>query len=123
MQIRVTLTDGSEGVAYVEYKLRDISIFYADLNDLILEQYDSGIIEYYDYTAPTELPWWVSFLPYLTRNRPFIVMWVYMINQASGGRGSKLSSFGRSRAKMVDTSKKSHLPRCRRSGRRKRRAA
>lgn len=33
-------------------------------------------------------------------------MWVYMINQASGGRGSKLSSFGRSRAKMVDTSKK-----------------
>lgn len=105
MEIRVTLTDGSEGSAYVEYKLRDISIFYADLNDLVLEQYDSGIIEYYEYAAPTELPWWVSFLPYLIVIVLFIVMWVYMINQASGGRGSKLSSFGRSRAKMADINK------------------
>ena len=45
------------------YRLRDYAVFYNDLNDLILEQYEAGIIIDYDMPAPVELPWWISMLP------------------------------------------------------------
>ncbi len=106
MKIRETLADGSEGESYVEYKLRDISIFYSDLNELIMEQYAAGTIENYDFPPPTVIPWWVSFLPYLIVIALFIFSWFYMMNQASGGKGSKIGNFGRSRAKLANDNKK-----------------
>lgn len=106
MSVRVTLADGSEGITYVQYELRDLSIFYTDLNDLITEQYANGIIEAYDFPPPTEIPWWVSFLPYLIVIGLFIFSWFFMMNQASGGKGSKIGNFGRSRAKLINNEKK-----------------
>ncbi|MCD8314818.1 MAG: ATP-dependent zinc metalloprotease FtsH [Firmicutes bacterium] len=90
----------------VTYELRDFSVFYYDLSELIAEQYEAGIIQQYDYPAPTELPWWVSFLPYLIIIVLFIVSWMYMMNQATGGRGSKIGNFGKSHAKLASDDKK-----------------
>ncbi len=106
MTVRVTLSDGKEGLAYVQYEMRDLSIFYSDLNELIQEQYAAGIIEAYDFPPPTEIPWWVSFLPYLIVIALFIFSWIYMVNQASGGKGSKIGGFGKSRARLVSSDKK-----------------
>ncbi len=104
MEVRTELADGSEGVAYKEYKLRDLSLFYSDLNELILEQKAAGIIEAYDFPPPTEIPWWVSFLPYLIVIGLFIFSWIFMMGQA-GGRGTKVGNFGRSRARLVTNDK------------------
>ena len=93
-------------VERVTYKLRDISLFYSDLYDIIVEQKEAGIIESYDFPPPTEIPWWVSFLPYLIVIALFIFSWMYMINQTSGGGGSRMGNFGRSRARLVSSEKK-----------------
>ncbi|MBR6725853.1 MAG: ATP-dependent metallopeptidase FtsH/Yme1/Tma family protein, partial [Clostridia bacterium] len=47
------------------YRLLDISIFYGDLNDTIQQQLANGTIERYNYAEPTNIPWWVSRLPYV----------------------------------------------------------
>ena len=105
MEVRKELADGSEGVGYVEYELRDLSLFYSDLNELIAEQYAAGIIEAYDFPPPTQIPWWVSFLPYLIVIGLFIFSWIFMMGQAGGGKGSKIGNFGRSRARLVTNDK------------------
>ena len=98
-------TDKPESYKYVTYKLRDLSIFYNDLNELILEQKAEGIIADYDYTAAKEIPFWVSILPYIIMGVLFILLWVFMMNQASG-RGGKMNSFGRAKVKTVSADKK-----------------
>ncbi|MBO5274300.1 MAG: ATP-dependent zinc metalloprotease FtsH [Clostridia bacterium] len=89
------------------YRLRDYAVFYNDLNDLILEQYEAGIIIDYDMPAPVELPWWISMLPYIIVIILFIVLWFYVLNSASGkGGGKMMNNFGKARAKMGSDEKK-----------------
>ena len=88
------------------YKVRDYYMFYTDVKDTVEAQKQAGVIDNYDFPPPTELPWWVSFLPYLIVIALFIVSWMYMINQTSGGGGGRIGSFGRSRARLVTNDKK-----------------
>ncbi len=82
------------------FKLRSLEIFERDLKQLILEQKEKGIIKDFNYEEPTEIPWWVSFLPYVVVIVLFIILWMYVMNQASGGKGTKINSFGRAHAKL-----------------------
>ncbi len=90
----------------VEYELRDFSTFYHDFSELINEQVEAGIIESYEYTPIPKTPWWVSLLPTLAIIILFAVIWIYMMNQATGGKGSKISAFGKSRVKLGADEKK-----------------
>ena len=86
------------------FRLLDISIFYSDLNDLVQEQLDAGIIESYNYEEPANIPWWVGMLPYAIMIGLVVALWVYMMRQASG-KGGKMHSFGRAKAKMATDDK------------------
>ncbi|WP_028992084.1 ATP-dependent zinc metalloprotease FtsH [Thermoanaerobacter thermocopriae] len=46
-------------------------------------------------------PWWVQMLPSLFLIVIFIILWYIFMQQAQGGGGSKVMSFGKSRARMV----------------------
>ena len=107
MLVRVTMQDGTEGEATLTYKLSDIDMFREDLGELIESQHASGVITAYDYPPPYEIPWWVSLLPYVIVIVLFVAMWIYVMNQASGGKGSKINSVGRAKAKLItaDTAK------------------
>ena len=105
MLIRVVQSDGTEGETYVSYQLRDINLLLMDLGDLIREQHEAGIIEEYDIPAPVSFPWWVSLLPYVIVIVLFIAMWIYVMNQTMGGKGSKMNSFGRSKARLISADK------------------
>lgn len=87
------------------YKLRDFSLFYYDLGDLILEQHEAGIIESYNYPPAVEIPWWVSMLPYVVIIALMVVLWIYVMNQATG-KGGKLNTFGKARARLGSDEKK-----------------
>ena len=89
----------------VIYEIRDISIFYNDFRDIIQEQIDSGVIEKFEYEPIAKTPWWLSFLPYVIVIIIFVVLWFFMMNQATG-RGGKMNSFGKSRAKLQTDDKK-----------------
>ena len=108
MLVRMNKEGEPEQLAKLTYKLRDINLFYNDVYDLVVEQAEAGIIDDYDFPPPTELPWWVSFLPYLIVIGLFIISWIFMMNQASGG-GGRMGNFGRSRARLVSSDKKKVL--------------
>lgn len=92
---------------YAAYRLRDINLFYNDLGELVLQQFEDGIIQTYDYPPPMDIPWWFSLLPYAIVIILFIVFWMYFMNQATGGgKGGKMNSFGRAKAKLGSNEKK-----------------
>ncbi|MBR6916745.1 MAG: AAA family ATPase, partial [Clostridia bacterium] len=108
MIVKQTDTNGNPTGKSVEvtYKLRSFELFYSDLNELIQEQHANGIITSYDMPPATEIPAWVGYIPYIILIGLFIFFWWYMMSQATGGKGSKINSFGRSRAKQVSSDKK-----------------
>ena len=102
-----TLTLKTQDGQVYTYRLRDISIFYADLGDLIADQHERGIITDYDYPAPIDIPWWVSLIPYVIIIVLMIALWIYVMNQATGrGGASRMNSFGRARVKLGTEEKK-----------------
>ncbi|MBQ4116028.1 MAG: AAA family ATPase, partial [Clostridia bacterium] len=92
----------------IAYEIRELSIFYTDLNELILEQAEKGIITKYDYEPIQKTPWWLSFLPYVIVMVIFVLLWFFIMNQATG-RGGKINNFGKSRAKLTTDDKKKVL--------------
>ena len=101
-EITLTMKDGGE----LKYRLRDLGLFWTQEGETITEQYADGTISFYDMEAPAETPWWLSFLPYVIMLVIFVVMWFYLMNQMSGGRGSKINAFGRARTKLGADEKK-----------------
>ncbi len=105
MAVRVRGTNGTESERLVTYELRDINLFLLDLGDTVRDQLERGVIEEYDIPAPRTIPWWVGLLPYVIVIVLFIVMWMYVMNQTMGGKGSKINSFGRAKARLVTSDK------------------
>ena len=103
--LTMKLKDGGE----VSYQLKSLTIFRDDLGDLILEQKSAGIIESYDYEPETVLPWWVSMLPYLIIIVIFVALWFFVMNQAMGGKGNKMNSFGKARVKTAQPDQKNKV--------------
>ena len=103
--LTMKLKDGKE----VAYQLKSLTIFRDDLGDLILEQKAAGIIESYDYEPETVFPWWVSMLPYLIIIVLFIALWFFVMNQAMGGKGNKMNSFGKARVKTAQPDQKNRV--------------
>lgn len=103
--ITMTLKDGKT----VSYRLKDVDYFREDLGELILDQYESGIITDFEYEPETVWPWWVSLLPYLLLIIIVVAMWFYMLNQMTG-KGGKMNSFGKARVKTsADTDEKDRV--------------
>lgn len=90
----------------VQYQLRDFSIFYYDFSDMIKEQIADGTIEKYEYEPLAVTPWWAKALPTVAVMVVIALLWFYMMNQAAGGKGSKIASFGKSRAKLGSDEKR-----------------
>ena len=93
----------------VSYRLKDVDYFREDLGDLIMEQYNSGIITNFEYEPDALLPWWISLLPYLAVIIIVAAMWFYAMNQMAG-KGGKMNSFGKARVKTsADTNEKDRV--------------
>lgn len=98
----ISFADKSE----TTFELRDWKIFYEDVKES-LQSADNKIA--YDIAAPTTLPWWVSFLPYILVVVLFIVLWWSFISRPAnkdgmgggmGGFGGRMNSFSRARTKL-----------------------
>ncbi len=105
MIVRTKTTEGVAAETALSYQLRDLDLFLDELGDLIQQQHEAGIIEDYDYPPPYEIPWWVSLVPYAIVIILMIAMWMFVVNQATGGKGSKMGSVGRAKAKLVTADK------------------
>ncbi len=86
-----------------EFKSRvpDVTNFMSFVNPYILE----GKL---DFKSEPQVgpPWWVQMLPSLFLIVIFVIFWYVFMQQAQGGGGSKVMSFGKSRARMVTDKEK-----------------
>ena len=84
----------------VSYQLRSLELFHADTAEHIATAENLK----YDYEPITSLPWWVSLIPYAVIIIIFVVLWFFMMNQATG-KGGKLNSFGKAHVKTPTNDK------------------
>ena len=49
----------------MKYDLYSFGVFYEDFKDIIKTQYESGVLEEYDYDEGFVAPWWASMIPYV----------------------------------------------------------
>ena len=96
------LKDGS----VVTCPLSTISVFYNDLNELVQQQKDAGILTEYDYPPEWQAPWWASFLPYLIVMVLFAVIWFVAMNRMQGGGAGGVARFSRARTRLGSDEKK-----------------
>ena len=93
----------SDGVYTAKYRLASLSIFHADLGDIIVDQIAAGTLEG-EYVAPAQYAAWLSYLPIILIVVALIVMYIIMTRQISNGGGGKMNNFAKSRAKMANPS-------------------
>ncbi|AGC69646.1 ATP-dependent zinc metalloprotease FtsH [Thermoclostridium stercorarium subsp. stercorarium DSM 8532] len=72
---------------------------------VIDEAIEKGLLEDVYYPPEAKAPWWLTILPTVVIVALFILFWVFFIQQTQGGGGSRVMSFGKSRAKMVSDDK------------------
>ncbi len=103
--VYMTLREPYNGSTEVVHELYDVSIFYADMNDLITQQWQDGILDY-TYVPAWDAPWWISILPYIIIMIIMIVVWYVMMNKASSGGASGAGRFGRARTHLASEDKR-----------------
>ncbi len=86
----------------VPFDMPYISLFLDQTLELIEQQKEAGIIEDYDLRE-TEVPWWMSFVPYLVMIILMMALWYFMMNKQGGG-GNPMQ-FGKARARLASESK------------------
>ncbi|MEA4824138.1 MAG: ATP-dependent zinc metalloprotease FtsH [Clostridiaceae bacterium] len=103
-QMLLELKDGSQ----VTWTVPSWTLFFDDVGDLINEQREKGILEWYDIKAAETISVWWSFLPYIILIVLFGLFWFYMMNRADGGAGGARGAmnFGKARAKLADEKNK-----------------
>ncbi len=97
--LKVRTGDPVEPTVEKTYSLYSFAVFYEDFGDLIMEQYDSGVLEEFDYTEGFVVPWWMSFLPYLLIMAVTMILWYVMMNRAGGGAGG-VAKFSKARTRL-----------------------
>ena len=91
-----------EGSKTVRYQVYDVDLFFQDLNDLILEQKDKGVITSYDYPPPTTTNWLEILLPYILMALLVGVMWYFFFMRSQGGMGGdRMAKFGAARTRTL----------------------
>ena len=99
--VNLTMTvDGKD--TKISYAASELVIL--DIVDLLTEYSDLSGMKFNPEPA-TVYPWWLSFLPYIIMIVIFAVLWFVFMNQASGGKGSKINSFGKAKAKTASGEK------------------
>ena len=94
------------------YKLKSFEMFHADVVTEYIIPALSGEVEgtnltAYDPQPATNVPWWVSLLPWLLIMLVFVVIYVIYFKQMSGkSGGGKFNSFGKARVKTPNPNDK-----------------
>lgn len=73
--------------------------------EVVDEAIENGLLNDVYYPQEAKAPWWITILPTIVIVVLFILFWVFFIQQSQGGGGSRVMSFGKSRARMISDDK------------------
>ena len=92
------LREEVHGSTTAVYELYDFDLFYDDLNNLVQQQAQKGIITSYEYHADHSTNWLAILLPYVLVALILGSMWYFMTARASGaGGGDRMTRFSEAR--------------------------
>ena len=100
LTMKLTHTYGDTETDIVTHDLYSVSIFYNDMADKIDELMTTKEDFSYNYVPSTEIPWWVSMLPYILIMGAFLVLWIVMANRAGMGGDKGVARFGKARTRL-----------------------
>lgn len=89
------LKDGST----IDVEIPGYNTLKSDVGDKMQEQINAGSLKV-DTPLPYSPPWWLTLLPSLGLLVIFVVFWFMFMQQAGGGSGRGVMSFGKSKAKV-----------------------
>ena len=95
--LTLILRQESDGRTTVTKDIYDFDLFYQDMNDLIVAQYEAGILEDYDYHADHSPNYLAMFLPYVIAIIGIFAIWYFLSMRAGGaggGNGGNMAKFG-----------------------------
>ncbi len=99
--LKIRTGDEVEPVTEMVYDMYSFSVFYEDFHDLIRTQYESGVLETYEYDEGFVPPWWASFLPYLLIMGGAMLLWYFMMMKSGGGAGGGgVAKFSKARTRL-----------------------
>ncbi len=103
LRLREALPDGTETLSYTIYSF---PLFYEDLNDLIVREWQMGRLERYDYPEPDVPTWWEVLLPYVGMGLVLLLLWrILFARQMQGGGGNggdPVARFGKARTRTLE---------------------
>ena len=111
--IKMKFTEGSASAEKwgesTSYRLASLSIFHADLGDLVISQIAEGNLVG-EYVPPTQYSAWLNYLPIILLVVSMIIMYVIMTRQMSGAASGKMGGrFGKSHAKLATPDEKDRV--------------
>ena len=98
--LTVNLREEVDGKTTYRHELYDFDYFYDDLNELVREQADKGIITQYDYYQDHSTNWLELLLPWLLAALVFGFLWYFLMARAQGG-GDRMAKFGNARTRTL----------------------
>ena len=106
--VHLTLWEAqADGTETVSYSIYSFPLFYDDLNDLIVKEWQLGRIEAYDYPEYSQPSLWETLLPDLLMMALIFAMFYFMMNRQNGGGGqNNMSRFGQAKTRTLEASDK-----------------
>ena len=102
------LKEKVRGSTTAVYELYDFDLFYDDLNALVQEQFEKGIITSYDYHADHSTNWFALLMPYVLMALILGGIWYFLTARAgAGGGGDRMSRFSEARTHTLSEKDKS----------------
>ena len=86
------------------YRIPGLNSLVDSIEELAHEKYvnGNGNLEYFDFKAAQETPWYLTYLPWIVFGLVMIGLWIFVMRQ-SAGIGGKMNSFAKSKAKLSDS--------------------
>ena len=101
--LTITLKEPVDGSRIVVYSIYNFQLFYDDFNDLVVKQYESGILSGYDYPDSPSPAWMSTILTWVVVLAVMAILWYFLfLHRAQGGGGGpSASQFGKAKARTL----------------------
>ena len=101
--LTITLKEPVDGSRIVVYSIYNFQLFYDDFNDLVVKQYESGILSGYDYPDSPSPAWMSTILTWVVVLAVMAILWYFLFLRRTqgGGGGPSASQFGKAKARTL----------------------
>ena len=101
--LTLTLKEPVDGSRIVTYSIYSFQLFYDDFNDLVVQQYESGILSGYDYPDSPSPAWMSTILTWVVVLAVMAILWYFLFLRRAqgGGGGPSASQFGKAKARTL----------------------